>query len=171
MLPSRAVKRTLRPVSDINLLSLAMTRASTPNNRKSRLTRVYSVTCVAMALVVSESSRFARLLRKLSGLSICRSTKPNTKTMPAAIGSTARATPKSAHTIKRDWRPPAKLPITPEAAPLFMVSSCWTCPSRSADWRDQLAWKNPVTTRVRVRVSACDVTDVLTRVLKMLEEK
>ena len=73
-----------------------MTRVSTPNNRKSRLRRVYSVTCVAMALVALESSRFARLLRRLSGLSICESTKPMPMTPIAATGSTARATPKSA---------------------------------------------------------------------------
>ena len=32
-------------------------------------------------------------------------------------------------------------------------------------------WKNPVTTRVRVTVSACSETDVLSRVPKMLVEK
>ena len=148
-----------------------MTRVSTPNNRKSRLRRVYSVTCVAMALVILESSRFARLLRRLSGLSICKSTMPTTMTPIAATGSTARATPKSAHTIRSDWRPPDRFPTALAVAVLFIVRSCWRCPSRSVDWRDQLDRKNPVTTRVRVAVSACSETDVLIRVPTMLVEK
>ena len=105
-----------------------MTRFSTPNNRKSRLRRVYSVTCVAMAFVAVESSRFARLLRTLSGLSICKSTKPKTMTAIAATGLTARATPKSANTIRSDWRPPDRAPTTEEVAPLFIMRSCWTMP-------------------------------------------
>ena len=87
-----------------------MTRVSTPNNRKSRLRRVYSVTWVAMALVALESSRFARLLRMLSGLSICESTMPMAMTPIAAAGSTARATPKSPDTIRSDWRPVDRFP-------------------------------------------------------------
>ena len=39
------------------------------------------------------------------------------------------------------------------------------------DWRDQLDRKNPETTRIRVAVSACSETDVLSRVLEMLVEK
>ncbi len=39
------------------------------------------------------------------------------------------------------------------------------------DWRDQLDWKNPVTTRVRVTIRACFETDVLSRVPKMLVKK
>ncbi len=38
-------------------------RVSTPNSRKSRLRRVYSVTWVAIALVTRDSSRLAFLLR------------------------------------------------------------------------------------------------------------
>ncbi len=79
-----------------------MTRVSTPNNRKSRLRRVYSVTWVAMALVVLESSRFALRLRRLSGLSTSESTMPTPMTPIAAAGSTVRATPKRPDTIMSD---------------------------------------------------------------------
>ncbi len=143
-----------------------MTRVSTPNNRKSRLRRVYSVTCVAMALVILESSRFARLVRTLSGRSICKSTKLMAMTPIAAAGSMTRATDNSAAIIRSDWRPPDRFPTTDAVAALFIPRSCWTCPSRSVDWRDQLDWKNPVTTCVRVAVSACSETDVLRRVTK-----
>ena len=57
--------------------------------------------------------------------------------------------------------PPDRLLTATAVAALFTVRSCWICPSRSVDWRDQLARKNPVTTRVRVTVSACSETDVL----------
>ena len=127
-----------------------MTRVSTPNNRKSRLRRVYSVTRVAMALVNLESSRFACLLRTLRGRSICKSTKPTTMTPIAAAGSTARATPKSHGHHQERLETARQAPTAPAVAPLFIVRSCWRCPSRSVDWRDQLDWKNPVTTRVRV---------------------
>ena len=68
--------------------ALSVTRVSTPNNRKSRLRRVYSVTWVAMALVTLESSRLARRLRWLSGLRISESTMPMPMTPMAAAGST-----------------------------------------------------------------------------------
>ena len=70
-----------------------MIRVSTPNNRKSRLRRVYSVTCVAMALVTLESSRFARLLRRLRDLSIRKSTMPITMTPIAASGIDSQGHP------------------------------------------------------------------------------
>ena len=84
------------------------------------------------------------------------------------MGSTARATPKSPVTIRSDWRPADTLPTAPLVAPAFIPRSCWICPSRSVDWRDQLDRKNPVTMRSRVCVSAWVETDVLTRVPKML---
>ncbi len=148
-----------------------MTEASTPNSRKSRLSRVYSVTCVAMALLALESSRFASLLRRLSGLSICKSTKPETRTRIAARGSTAIATPKSANTIRSDWSAPDKDAMTEVLAPLFRPRICWICPSRSVDWRAQLDRKKADTTRLRVAVSACVWTEVFIRVLEMLVMK
>ena len=148
-----------------------MTRVSTPNNRKSRLRRVYSVTVVAMALVAMESSRFDCLLRRLSGLSVCKSKKPQTRTAIAAMGSTAMATPKSAHTIRSDWKPLVRAPMTEVVALLFIPRSCWTCPSRSLDWSAQLDRKNPVTTSVRVVVSACTWREELIRMLEMLLQK
>ena len=89
-------------MSSINLRSVSITWVSTPNNRKSRLRRVYSVTWVAMALVVVESARFARRLRRLSGLSMSESTMPTAMTPMAAAGSTVRATPKRPDTIMSD---------------------------------------------------------------------
>ncbi|MGO8870498.1 MAG: hypothetical protein ACLQPH_03695 [Acidimicrobiales bacterium] len=65
----------------------------------------------------------------------------------------------------------AVLPTTAAVAPQFIVRSCWTCPSRSWDWRDQLARKNALTTRVREAVTACDVTEVLSKMLNMLAQK
>ncbi len=85
-------------------------------------------------------------------------------TAMAAIGSTTRATARSPETIRSDWRPVDRFWTTLAVALLFMVTSCWTCPSRSVDWRAQLDRKNPVTTRVRVTVSACSDTEVLSRV-------
>ena len=46
-----AVLRNTWLVSSIGPLKRSMTRDSTPNSRKSRLSRVYSVTWVAIALV------------------------------------------------------------------------------------------------------------------------
>ena len=53
---------------------------------------------------------------------------------------------------------------------LLSVRSCWMCPRRSVDWRDQFDRKNPVTMRVRVTVSACSETEVLMNAPTMLVE-
>ena len=93
-----------------------MIELSTPNRRKSRARRLYSVTRVAMALVDHESSRLSRLLRALSGLRTCRSRNPTTTTLIAATGSTATATANSPTAIMSDWTPDETLPTMPEVA-------------------------------------------------------
>ncbi len=124
MLPLIAALRQMRPVSLIMPRSVSMILLSTPNSRKSRARRLYSVTRVAMALVLQESSRFMRLLRVLSGLSTCRSRNPTTMTAIAAAGSTARATANSPIAIMSDWSPDEMLPTMLDVAEAFCTRRC-----------------------------------------------